>query len=147
MSLPTSTFKIFVAEDDEDDLYLLQQAFTWHAPDCTLVCVTNGEQLLQELQTASPLPQLVLLDLNMPLLDGIQTLGILRSQPRYGNVPVVILSTCDEKPTIERCPSLGASAYRVKPTLFNELVDLVLHLRFYWLAGITSWEHESKTIQ
>lgn len=135
-----------MAEDDEDDLYLLQQAFNWHAPDCTLVCVTNGEHLLQELQTASPLPQLILLDLNMPLLDGIQTLQILRSQPCYSSVPVVILSTCDEKPTIDRCLALGANAYRVKPTLFNELVDLVLHLRFYQLAGVTSWEHESKTL-
>lgn len=138
MKVLTPTFKIFVAEDDEDDLYLLQQAFNWRAPDCRLVCVSNGEQLLRELNVDPQLPQLILLDLNMPLMDGVQTLRHLRKETQYNRVPVVILSTCDEKTTIDNCLSLGADAYRVKPSLFNELADLVHHIRHHWLPSVVS---------
>ena len=78
-----SQHTIFVAEDDEDDQFLLRTAFASMGDICRLVFFTNGEELLHQLVATGERPTLVLLDLNTPVMDGFQTLTHLRSQNTY----------------------------------------------------------------
>ena len=72
---------VFIADDDEDDCYLLARAFREHSPECRLQFASDGEGLLETLAQSESLPNLILLDLNMPRLDGFEALQRLRQKP------------------------------------------------------------------
>jgi len=126
---------ILVAEDDSDDRRLLSDAFEQCGIDCQLDFHGDGESLLQAIDAApqdSP-PQLVLLDLNMPRMDGRETLDRLRANPALAAVPVVVMSTSAAEDDASRARRAGCDAYFVKPAEYGALLDMVGLIARRWL--------------
>ncbi|MBO0937038.1 response regulator [Fibrella sp. HMF5335] len=124
---------IYIADDDEDDQFLLQTAFASTGLGCQLKFFGNGEQLLRQLTIAVEPPTLVLLDLNMPILDGFQTLAQLRSQTAYETLPVVILTTSNQHSDVQRAYEMGANSFITKPHQYADLLRTVQQLEQFWL--------------
>jgi len=126
---------ILVAEDDSDDRRLLADAFSSCGLGCRLDFHGDGESLLKALDHLSGehLPRLILLDLNMPLMDGRETLTRLRQDPALKAVPVVMMSTSAAEDDSSRAARAGCDAYFVKPVEFSALLDLVGVIARRWL--------------
>ena len=125
---------IFVAEDDEDDQFLLRTAFASTGVACDLVFFTNGEELINQLAISAHRPTLVLLDLNMPVMDGFQTLSYLRNQDAYRTMPVLVLTTSSQREDVTKAYSLGANSFITKPHQYADLTRSVQQLQQFWLA-------------
>ena len=134
---------ILVAEDDTTDAYFFQRAFKRAGLPVVLHFVRDGQEVIDYLQgtgqfadrTAHPLPQLLLLDLNMPRLNGFDVLEWVRRQPGFSGVQVVIFSSSDEAKDINKAYGLGANWYLVKPHSMDELTALVGRFKKFWLEG------------
>jgi CheY-like chemotaxis protein len=137
------TGHILVAEDDPTDAYFFQRAFKRAGLPVTLHFVRDGQEVLDYLQGAEPfadrirhpLPQLVLLDLNMPRVDGYEVLKRVRRQPDLNGLQIVIFSGSDQPTDIERALGLGANSYLVKPHSMEELTAVVGLFKKHWLEG------------
>jgi CheY-like chemotaxis protein len=128
---------ILIAEDDPDDQLMLRDAFEETCEHCQLEFVSDGVELMERLHnpagTASPsLPDLLLLDLNMPLKDGRQSLVELRAEDRFQALPAVILTTSKNDEDRAFCLAQGANDYIVKPSRYTELLDIVKSLETWW---------------
>lgn len=140
----TTQLTIVMADDDEDDRMLAQDAFEQSVPAVDLRFVEDGEELLQYLRrdgkfsSASeyPFPRLVLLDLNMPKMDGREALAEIKNDPSLRSVPVVILTTSRAEEDIARTYALGVSSFIVKPVSFDALVGVVEMIGKYWLEVV-----------
>jgi two-component system, response regulator len=135
---------ILVADDCDEDAAMTLQALRRGAPDATLFRVTDGAQALQFLfstggYAARPpdLPRLVVLDLWMPNVDGLQVLQALRENPATQNLPAVLFSSCSNPVVIEHARSLGASDYRIKPVSFDDYLAEVDHIIARWISAPT----------
>ena len=134
---------ILVAEDDPTDAYFFQRAFRRAELPVVLRFVRDGQEVIDYLRgtgtfadrAAHPLPQLVLLDLNMPRLNGFDVLEWVRQQPDLHSVQMVIFSSSDEAKDINRAYGLGANWYLVKPHSMDELTALVGRFKKFWLEG------------
>lgn len=134
---------ILVAEDDPTDAYFFERAFKRAGLPVMLHFVRDGQEVIDYLQgagqfidrTAHPLPQLVLLDLKMPRLDGFEVLEWVRKQPGFNALQVVIFSSSGEPENINRAYGLGANWYLVKPHSIEELTALVGRFKKFWLEG------------
>ncbi len=126
---------ILVAEDDGDDRRLLADAFEQCGIDCRLEFHGDGESLLQALAACAsdPPPRLILLDLNMPRMDGRETLNRLRANPVLAQVPVVVMSTSAAEDDASRARRAGCDAYFVKPAEYGALLDMVGLIARRWL--------------
>ena len=122
----TEQYTILLAEDDVDDQELIVHAFTEVTSDFRLHIVNDGKELINFLTTTSDnkLPCLIVLDYNMPEMNGAQVLQMLTGDKRYENIPKIILSTSSNPKYIQDCLHKGANAYRVKPDSFSQLVVL-----------------------
>ena len=129
---------ILVADDDRDDQEFLQAAFVEAGIDVALAFVKDGCEVLDWLRKGvigeTSLPRLLLMDLNMPRLDGRSTLQRIRADPDFGTMPVVILTTSKSPADIEACYRGGCNSYCVKPHAFDGLVELVAKLHDYWFS-------------
>src|SRR5689334_6467506 len=101
--------KILYADDDCDDRFLLGETFAAANVQADLVYASNGDEAIDHLESDNSLPALIILDLNMPKRDGKKTLSYLKSNPKFSKIPVVILSTSENKKDKETCASLGAA--------------------------------------
>jgi CheY-like chemotaxis protein len=134
---------ILVAEDDPTDAYFFERAFKRAGIPVTLHFVRDGQEAVDYLQgegqftdrARHPLPQLVLLDLKMPRLDGFDVLEWVRKQPGLSGVLIVIFSSSDEPKDMNRAYGLGANSYLVKPHSMGELTVLVGQFKKYWLGA------------
>ncbi len=135
------SISILIADDDADDRMLIEDAFRESRVANPLSFVENGEELLQFLraegkfadQMGKPLPRLILLDLNMPKMDGRTALGHLKADPELRRIPVVVLTTSKAEEDILRTYDLGVSSFITKPVTFQGLVDVVRALNSYWI--------------
>jgi CheY-like chemotaxis protein len=134
---------ILVAEDDPTDAYFFERAFKRAGIPVTLHFVRDGQEVLDCLQgegqfadrARHPLPQLLLLDLKMPRLDGFDVLKWVRKQRGMSDLMVVIFSSSDEPKHMDRAYGLGANSYLVKPHSMAELTALVGQFRKYWVEA------------
>jgi CheY-like chemotaxis protein len=119
-------YTILLAEDDPDDQELIIHAFTELSPSFKLHIVNDGQEAIDFLSSTSDskLPCLIVLDYNMPELNGAQVLQKLTNNKRYEHIPKIILSTSGNPRYIQDCLHKGAHAYRVKPDNFPELIVL-----------------------
>ncbi|MDQ2656245.1 MAG: response regulator, partial [Bacteroidota bacterium] len=109
---------IFVDDDEEDHLIMSEYFREAGKGDC-IKFIKNGQEALNYLNDISDdasLPSLIVLDLNMPILSGTQTLALLKEDPRYRKIPVLIFSTSENENEKRKCLTLGAHEYIVKPT-------------------------------
>jgi CheY-like chemotaxis protein len=121
------THIILIAEDDPDDQELLAYAFSKVDPSLKLFIVNDGRQALDYLLTADEnnLPCVILLDYNMPELNGGQVIQRLLPNEKFNRIPKVILSTSSNPIYVQYCMQNGADAYKVKPDDFSELLGIV----------------------
>ncbi|PYR41696.1 MAG: two-component system response regulator [Acidobacteria bacterium] len=133
--------EILLVEDNPDDVELTLRAFRKSKIANEIIVARDGVQALDYLfatgehagRDIAPLPQLVLLDLKLPGIDGLQVLQRIRANPRTKMLLVVILTSSTEEPDLKTGYSLGANSYIRKPVDFHEFVDAVSSLGMYWL--------------
>lgn len=142
---PPQRAKILLADDDPADVLLTRRAFRAAQLQNTLHVVNDGEELLEFLRhekryappAEAPRPDLVLLDLNMPRMDGREALRELRADPRFENLPVVVLTTSEQEADILRTYDLGANSFVTKPVDLAGLVEVIKALDNYWFEIVT----------
>ena len=119
---------IFLVDDDDDDIYLARLTFTAHFPDWALISFEDGQSLIDHLASHpdKPLPDLIIMDLNMPRLTGHETLIILKRHSQWKKVPVAILSTSSNIDDQTRSEAIGACAFLVKPASVDKLAAIIL---------------------
>lgn len=122
------TRKILLADDDGDDRLIFTQVFELLGSDkAKLSIVENGLEVIDFLEkiAADELPDLIILDHNMPKMKGKQALHYIKSNERYRNINVIIYSTYNDSPFVEECGKLGAASIEVKPSSYEEYVSMV----------------------
>ena len=132
---------ILLAEDDPNDVLLIQRAFQRNHVANPVQVVRDGEEALAYLSGQAPfadrerhpLPVLMLMDLKMPRKSGLEVLAWVRHQPGLKRLPIVVLTSSNQGPDINRAYELGANSYLVKPAGFDSLLELVKNLDMYWL--------------
>ncbi len=125
-----SLFTILLAEDDADDRELIIDAFTTIDTSLVLHTVPDGNSALRYLNNLSKenLPCLIVLDYNMPDLNGAEVLKHIGADKRYTGIPKVMLSTSNASNYVTECMKYGANQYLVKPSSFKELVIIAQQL-------------------
>jgi CheY-like chemotaxis protein len=129
---------ILVVDDSANDGYVFREALSQACPEISALWVASGEEAIafllkgRELLHTCP-AKLVVLDMNMPGLDGIETLRQIRESSVIGSVPVVMLSSCRSRLDVERAYGLGANAFFKKPISFEGYVEKVRILVQHWL--------------
>ena len=121
---------ILSVEDDLDDQYLIDQAIKESGIGASINFVSDGKSLMDKLteQYGDDLPDILLLDLNMPVMDGLAVLKALRERGDLDDLPIIILSTSSEQKDIDQCYSFGVKSFFTKPSSFTELVEVVKSL-------------------
>ena len=122
---------ILLAEDDEDDQELIKLAFSKVTQEHDFKIVNNGQEVLDALSGPGHMPCMIILDLNMPRLDGLQTLRELRKEPKYTDIPVVIFTTSDSDDNKRHSYSSGAADYFIKPSNMKDLVHAAKKMLTY----------------
>lgn len=141
MFTSTKPLHILVAEDDEEDQILLKEAMAETRLANPLHFVPHGEDLLAYLKgegafadrSQFPLPGLILLDLNMPKVDGREALKEIKAHPDFKRIPVIVLTTSKAEEDIIRSYDLGVNSFITKPVRFDQLVNVMRALGHYWL--------------
>jgi len=131
---------LLLADDDPDDRLLARQALEKSRLANDLRCVEDGEELLDYLHRRgkyadpkeSPRPGLILLDLNMPRMDGREALREIKNDPRLRDIPIVILTTSKAEEDVARSYNLGVNSYIAKPVRFSALVEIMKAIGTYW---------------
>ena len=122
---------ILSAEDDLDDQLIIRDAIKKADIGASVHFVSNGSALLERLaeQFGGNLPDILLLDLNMPVLNGLEVLKILREREDVEDLPIIILTTSSNQNDIDQCYRLGANSFITKPSSFKEMVEVVKSFR------------------
>lgn len=132
---------ILIAEDDKDDRYLMKTALDEAGITQEVIFVENGVEAINHLQSAEEsvlnFPILILLDLNMPKMDGREVLKRIKTNNDLRSIPVIVFSTTNDKEEVRRCYKLGANTYVVKPMSYDALVETLRHIRDYWIGTAT----------
>jgi CheY-like chemotaxis protein len=128
---------VYLSDDDQDDRELFTEALSHANSNFKLVATRNGQELLQELNGNDPLPDIIFLDINMPVKNGIETLKELRQDPRMALLPVVMYSTSNDAELIHTTKALGANLYFIKPADFNYLISKLTEVLSLTFSGET----------
>ena len=135
---------LVMADDDPADCLLTEKALRKAEITCPLYVVHDGAELMDYLTrrgdysdpAAAPRPSLILLDLNMPKVNGTEVLARLRDEPELCRIPVVVFTTSDEERDIATSYALGANAYMVKPSAFDDMVSVARVVKAHWLETV-----------
>lgn len=134
----TGIVEILLVEDNADDARLVLHAFARVPVVDKVHVVTDGIKALEYLSEAgagaslSQLPSLVLLDMKMPRLSGLEVLERIKADPKLKKLPVIILTSSREPRDIEACYAAGANSYVVKPVDFDEFRRTLVAIATYW---------------
>ena len=129
-----------MADDDAEDCMVAAEAFVECGAKAGFSCVQDGIELMKYLSSHSKpeigrLPDLILLDLNMPRKDGRKALIEIKSEPAFQQIPVVILTTSEEKRDVALTMNAGAESFITKPATFDEWVEIMRFLTEDWLMS------------
>ncbi len=134
---------ILIAEDDADDRYLMKTALEESGVTEQAKYVENGVELINYLESISDenreqhYPKFILLDLNMPKMDGREVLKRMKSNDAYKKIPIIVFSTTKNQLEVNRCYDLGANTYVVKPVSYDTLVETIREICTYWFNTAT----------
>jgi two-component system response regulator len=138
--MPDRTIEILLVEDNPNDEMLALHAFKKQNIASRVQVVRDGAEALEFIfcqgRYASRTvenPKLILLDLKLPLVDGIEVLRRVRADPRTHLIPIVVLTSSSEERDIVESYSLGVNSYIVKPVDFEQFNEVARHLGYYWL--------------
>jgi two-component system, response regulator len=132
MTDPMETVDILVVEDNPDDVTLTLRALSQHNLANSVHVARDGAEALEYLRV-SPVPKVMLLDLKLPKVTGLEVLAAVKADPRLRTMPVVVLTSSREEPDIARAYALGVNSYIVKPVEFGHFVRAVSEAGLYWL--------------
>lgn len=133
--------ELLLVEDNPADAELTLRALRGRGLRNRFAVARDGAEALDYLfargahadRAVSDAPKLILLDLRLPKVDGIEVLRAIKSDPRTRTIPVVVLTSSRQEPDIQRCDDLGADSYIVKPVDFEKLVEAVSDVGYCWL--------------
>jgi len=132
-----------MADDDPDDRELAREAMVASRLRNPLYFVGDGEELLDFLhrrgkyaEGIAPRPGLILLDLNMPRMDGREALRAIKADPALRTIPTIVLTTSNADEDVLACYSLGANSFITKPVTFDRLVEVMGALGAYWFNTV-----------
>ena len=132
LKLPESQ-PILIVEDSPDDFEATKRAFAKANLRNRIQHAESGEEALKYLRIdGNPKPGIILLDLNMPGLDGRKTLEIIKQSQNLKTIPVIVLTTSNDERDVQACYELGANTYIQKPVDFDGLIAAILRLKQYW---------------
>jgi two-component system response regulator len=129
--------KILLVEDNPSDVDLTRRALTKNNIANQLIVAEDGQEaldLLHEAGTAENLPALILLDLKLPRIGGLDLLKAIRSDEKTRRIPVVILTTSKQEEDVAQSYDRGANSYIRKPVDFENFAEAIRHLGLYWLV-------------
>ena len=134
---------ILLVEDNPDDAELTIRELTKHNMAHNLMHVKDGEEALDFIfctgkykgsREIEYLPRLMLLDIQMPKVNGIEVLEKIKSNPITKMIPIVVLTSSNESPDIKKCYNLGANSYIVKPVNFDGFTQAIKNIGTYWIV-------------
>ena len=126
--------KILIVDDDRDDQYRLKKIMTSVVPTALIAQAYNGDECLRYLEAhAHDLPSLITIDLNMPLVNGIEAISQIKANPAVQHIPLVMLTTSDRATDKGAAMAAGANEYVVKPVIYEELQQAVAGIVLKWL--------------
>ena len=123
---------ILLIEDDRIEVMKLKRVLSKNQLKHQLNEAKNGEEALEILRDKSKLPDIILLDLNMPKINGIEFLKILKNDPVLKYIPTVILTTSSNHNDVKQCYEIGIAGYILKPLKYEDYVDKINGLLEYW---------------
>jgi CheY-like chemotaxis protein len=127
---------VLLVEDDPGDVVLIEEAFEHNKVRNTLKVVGDGVQAMDYLRSTGERPDLVLLDLNLPRMDGREVLAEIKSDPALRSIPVVVLTTSKAEEDILRSYDLHANAYVTKPVDFNRFIEVVRQIDEFFVTVV-----------
>lgn len=125
---------VFIVDDGADYRLLLQQVFNRFLPQYPVRFFSDGDWLRQHVLTQGERPQVIVLDLDMPVLNGHQTLHFLKQEPTWQQVPVVIMTNSMVGDDIDACYQAGANSFLMKPSGLEQMQQDMSLLCQYWLT-------------
>lgn len=139
--MTTEEAEILLVEDNASDAEMTIRALRKNKLDNRLLHLSDGSEALDYIyargqytgRSQSRMPKVILLDLKMPKLDGVDVLKTLKSDERTRLIPVVVLTSSKEDPDVETCYHLGVNSYIVKPVEFNRYIQAVSDIGLYWM--------------
>jgi len=137
MTIESYNQPILLVEDNPMDVDLTLRAFARRKLTNPVQVARDGEEalaLLPRWDAGEPAPLLVLLDLKLPKVDGLEVLRTLKAHPRYSAIPVVVLTSSQEEQDVRAAYQLGANSYIVKPVDFEKFLEVTAQLEVYWCA-------------
>ncbi|NEQ34596.1 MAG: response regulator [Leptolyngbya sp. SIO4C5] len=134
-------YDILLIEDDPNDIFLIQRAFRLARLDNSIYTVKDGDTAVQYLTGEGvyadrglyPMPGLVILDLKLPKRSGLEVLAWMREKPIIKRIPVVILTSSNQKIDIDQAYDSGVNSYLIKPVAFDSLISMVGSINDYWI--------------
>lgn len=131
--------EVLLVEDDEDDVLLTREALKDSKVIVSMAVAQDGEEALKRLRRqppfeTAPVPELILLDLNLPRVSGREVLKELKSDPVLKKIPVVVLTTSAADTDVLKCYDLGANCYITKPVDFEQFQRIIKVIDEFWLT-------------
>jgi len=145
-----SDYTILLVEDEENDAKLVQMAFKknnivnpvqWARDGLEAIAYLNGDGAYAD-RNQHPFPEVLILDLKMPRMGGLELLTWIREHPEFRVIPTIIMTSSRQHSEIEKAYNLGANTYMIKPSSFEELAKNVKLIHDYWAASlkpVTKW--------
>ncbi len=148
MSEPVAAIDVLLVEDDPGDVLMTREAFEDYKVHNNLWVVTNGVEAMAFLRREgefadAPTPDLILLDLNLPKMDGREVLAAVKADPQLRSIPVVVLTTSEAEEDVVRSYSLHANAYVTKPVDFERFVSVVQQIDEFFVSVVRLPKGES----
>ena len=131
---------VLLVEDNPDDVLMIREAFEQSLTPVQLYVVSNGERAIRFVRRTdadAPRPSLIMLDLNLPIRNGLDVLAELKSDTDFLSIPIVVLTTSQAPDDIQRCYSLHANAYIIKPPDFDGFADVIKQVATCFLGLIS----------
>jgi CheY-like chemotaxis protein len=137
---------VLLVEDDPGDVLMTQEAFTDNKVHNRLHVVNNGVDAMSFLRNEPPyqdvpLPDLILLDLNLPKMDGREVLAAIKEDPKLRSIPVVVLTTSEAEEDVLKSYHLHANAYVTKPVDFERFIDVVRRIDEFFVTVVRLPSH------
>lgn len=133
--------EILLVEDNEGDILLTKEAFRETKTPCNITVARNGIEGLQALSKEgfflnSPTPDLILLDINMPKMNGIEVLEKIKQNLNFVSIPVIMFSTSSSDEDVQKCYKLNANCFITKPVTFDHFVEIVYKIESFWFDAV-----------
>jgi CheY-like chemotaxis protein len=135
MTKPATLPPILLVEDNPMDLDLTLRAFNKKKFSNTIQIARDGEEALAYFgrwEAGEPLPAVILLDINLPKVNGLEVLQKLKQHPEFRRIPVVVLTSSRENSDLKTAYDLGVNSYIEKPVSFNKFIEVAEHIELYW---------------